>query len=74
MIPTGFYFEILRRILILNKKLQSHFFAVTETLNSDKYSDVTAAVGKTPPYGCAKSENLPDAKNSHSTYTITMRY
>ena len=58
MIPTVFYFEILPRILIFNEKLQSHFFAVTETLNSDKHSDVTAAVGKTPPYMAVQNPKI----------------
>jgi len=32
--PTEFSFEV--QYLIVTEKLQSHFFTVTETLNSDK--------------------------------------
>ena len=60
--------------LILTEKLRSHFFTVTETLNSDKYNpDVAATVGKTPPYRAVQNLKSSDAKN-YSMYTLTMWY
>ena len=42
----------------MTEKLQSHLFAVTETLNSD----VIATVGKTPPYRAVQNLKFADAK------------
>jgi len=53
---------------ILTEKLQSHFFTVTETLNSDEYMTSLPVWVKRR---CAKSENPPTQK-SYSLYTLTM--
>ena len=47
---------------------------LSQKLSSQIHLNVTATVGKTPPYmaHCAKSENLPAPKKRYSMYTLTM--
>ena len=60
--PLNFILKF--RTLILTEKIQSYFFTVTETLNSDKYMmSLPLWVQRRHVGGCAKSENQPTQKS-----------
>ena len=62
--PTKFYFEI--QYFNFYWKTTITLLHSKETLNSDKYSDVTATVGKTPPYRAVQNLKICRRKKGYS--------